>query len=109
MILFGRKDKHLATEKLPKEVCPECKKPGGVISLFQIYFHVALLPMIAINRKAASQCLSCRDVKTIKDFSESQLEVANAMKAKHKTPYWTMIGGAIMLVLLIVKLVLKWT
>lgn len=109
MILFGRKDKHLVTEKLPAEVCPNCKKPGGVLSMFIIYFHIALLPIIPISRKIASQCLSCRDVKILKDFSETQTALATAMRKKYKTPYWTMIGGAILLILLIVKLILKWT
>lgn len=109
MILFGRKDKYIATKTNPKEVCSECNKKGGVVSLFQIYFHIFLLPIIPISRKAASQCLNCKHIKTQRFFNEEQLKDAEQLKEDNKTPLWTMIGGAILLVLLIIKLVLKFT
>ena len=49
MILFGRKDKHIGTREIPSEVCSECGKRGGVVSIFQIFFHIALIPVIPIS------------------------------------------------------------
>lgn len=108
MILFGRKDKHIGTKELPNEVCIECGKKGGVVSLFQIFFHVALIPIIPISRKIASQCYSCRAVKVEKQFSEHQKEVSILLKKEFKTPWWTLIGASIIFILLFFKLILKW-
>lgn len=109
MILFGKKDKHLATEQLPKEVCEACGKRGGVVSIFQIYFHVLLLPVIPVSRKTASQCLKCNKIKVEEFFSETQLEVSNRLKANHKTPLWALVGAAVLFLFLLGKLLLKWT
>jgi len=108
MILFGKKDKHIVTEQLPKEVCEDCGKRGGVVSLFQIYFHILMLPIIPVSRKTASQCLKCRKIKVEQYFSETQLNVANELKGTYKTPLWSMIGGGALFVFLVVKLILKW-
>lgn len=108
MILFGRRDKYLATREIPSEVCDECKKRGGVVSIFQIYFHMFKIPIIPLARRVASQCYSCRNVKVERDFSEQQKAVGALLKKEVKTPYWTMIGGSVLLVGLIVKLVMKW-
>ena len=107
MILFGRKDKYIATKDMPNEVCPECGKRGGIVSIFQIYFHILRLPVAPVSRKVASQCLHCRDVKIEKDFSESQKAAGAELRAKNKTPLWTMIGAGITLVFIVVKLVLR--
>lgn len=109
MILFGKKDKHIATEELPNEVCDKCRKRGGVISLFQIYFHVLLIPIIPVSRKTASQCLNCREIKTEKFFSENQIKVSAKLKSENKTKLWSMIGGLVLFIYLIFKLILKWT
>lgn len=109
MILFGRKDKPIFTENLPKEECVKCNRRGGVVSVFQIYFHIALLPILPLSRKTASQCLQCRNIKTEKFFSKTELEVSDRLKKEIKTPYWTMIGAALILLFLIIKLILKWT
>ena len=109
MILFGKKDKHIATEQLPKEVCDKCRKRGGVVSIFQIYFHILLLPIIPVSRKTASQCLKCREIKTEKFFSETQIEVSNKLRSENKTQLWSMIGGGVLFIFLVVKLILKWT
>lgn len=109
MILFGKKDKHITTEKLPKEVCDKCGKRGGVLSLFQIYFHILLIPIIPVSRKTASQCLSCREIKTEKFFSDAQSEVSTKLKLENKTKLWSMMGGLVLFVFLAYKLILKWT
>lgn len=108
MILFGRKDKPIFTQQLPKEVCVVCDRRGSVVSIFQIYFHIGLLPILPLSRKTATQCLHCRNVKTEKFFSESEKVASDQLKKEVKTPYWTMIGAAIILLLLIIKLALKW-
>ena len=108
MILFGRKDKHIGTREIPNEVCVECGKKGGIVSLFQIFFHIALIPVIPISRKIASQCYSCRAVKVEKQFSEQQIEASILLKKEYKTPLWTLIGASIIFILLLFKLILKW-
>lgn len=108
MILFGRKDKHLGTREISNEVCVECGKKGGVVSVFQIFFHIALIPVIPISRKVASQCYSCRAVKVEKQFSEQQREVCTLLKKEFKTPLWTLIGASIIFIFLLCKLILKW-
>jgi len=109
MILFGKKDKHIVTEQVPKEVCEDCGKRGGVVSLFQIYFHVLTLPIIPVSRKTASQCLKCRKIKVEQYFSEIQLSVSNKLKNSYKTPLWSMIGAGALFVFVLLKLILKWT
>lgn len=108
MILFGRRDKYLATREIPSEVCDECKKRGGVVSIFQIYFHILKVPVIPLTRRVASQCYHCRHVKVEKHFTDQQKSVGALLKKEVKTPYWTMIGGSILLTGLIVKLIIKW-
>ncbi|MFT4900174.1 MAG: hypothetical protein ACI9U0_001975 [Flavobacteriales bacterium] len=108
MILFGRKDKHIGTREIPNEICVECGKKGGVVSVFQIFFHIALIPVIPISRKIASQCYSCRVVKVEKQFSIKQREVSVLLKKEFKTPLWTLIGASIIFILLLYKLILKW-
>ena len=70
MILFGRQDKVLATREIPSEVCEHCGKRGGVVSIFQIYYHVLKVPFVPLARRTASQCYHCRKVKLQKNFSE---------------------------------------
>lgn len=109
MILFGRKDKVLATREIPSEVCEECGKRGGVVSIFQIYYHVAKIPFVPLARRTASQCYSCRKVKLQKNFSDQQKEVADLLKNEAKTPLWTMIGASLILLYIIINFVLKFT
>ena len=71
MILFGRKDKLLLTQELPDELCESCGKKGGVVSIFQIYYHIIKIPLIPLSKKAASQCYSCRKVKVKRDLTFS--------------------------------------
>lgn len=107
MILFGRRDKVLATREIPSEVCDECGKRGGIVSIFQIYYHIAKVPFIPLARRTASQCYSCRHVKVQKNFSEQQQEVAALLKKEAKTPLWTMIGAGLIFIYVIISLILK--
>lgn len=107
MILFGRKDKLLATREIPSEVCEECGKRGGIVSVFQLYYHILLVPMIPLTRKAASQCYSCRKVKVQKYFSPQQKEVTDLLKKEAKTPLWTLIGVSIIFLGVMLSLVLR--
>lgn len=107
MILFGRKDKVIGTRELPSEVCEECGKRGGIVSVFQIYYHIATLPFIPLSRRTASQCYSCRKVKLEKNFSEQQKSVSDLMKKDYKTPYWTFAGAGLIMLYIIINFVLK--
>lgn len=107
MILFGRKDKLLGTYEIPNEVCRECNKRGGIVSIFQIYFHILRIPVFPTSRKVASQCYHCRHVDVKKNFSHQQLEKANELSTAFKTPFWTMTGVLIMFILLVGKIVYK--
>ncbi len=107
MILFGRKDKLLTTREIPEEFCESCGKKGGVVSIFQIYYHVAKIPLFPLSRRAASQCYSCRKVKLKKDFSEQQKAVESLLKKETKTPWWTMIGSWLLLAYLVINYLVK--
>jgi hypothetical protein len=104
MILFGRKDKLLITQEISDELCESCGKRGGVLSVFQIYYHIFKIPVIPLSKKAASQCYSCRKVKVKRNFSDEQNKVAELLKKESKTPLWTMTGaGFILIYTIIVK------
>lgn len=103
MILFGRKDKLLATREISNEFCEDCGKKGGVVSIFQIYYHVIKIPLMPLSKKAASQCYSCRKVKVKRDFSDEQKRVAALLKKESKTPLWTMIGAGIILIYMVIS------
>ncbi|MAW65949.1 MAG: hypothetical protein CMD18_07125 [Flavobacteriales bacterium] len=103
MILFGRNDKLLLTQELPDELCESCGKKGGVVSIFQIYYHIIKIPLIPLSKKAASQCYSCRKVKVKRDFSEEQNRVAKFLKKESKTPLWTITGACFLLIYMIVS------
>ena len=107
MILFGRKDKLLATREIPNELCESCGEMGGVVSIFQIYYHVAKIPFFPLSRRVASQCYSCRKVKVKKDFSDQQKTVAELLRKETKTPLWTMIGSGLILVYLFLNYLIK--
>ena len=106
MILFGRKDSLLITEKIPDELCDNCNKRGGVVSIFQIYYHIVKIPLIPLSKKAASQCYSCRQVKVKRNFSDEQKRVAEILKKKSKTPLWTMLGAGLILIYIIISKVI---
>tara|TARA_Y100000589_G_scaffold300235_1_gene310215 strand:+ start:2123 stop:2452 length:330 start_codon:yes stop_codon:yes gene_type:complete len=103
MILFGRKDKLLATRELSEELCESCGARGGVVSVFQIYYHVTKIPFFPLSKKAASQCYKCRKVKLKRDFSEEQKRVATLLKKESKTPLWTMTGAGLIFVYIIIS------
>jgi hypothetical protein len=103
MILFGRKDKLLDTQELPDELCESCGKKGGVVSVFQIYYHIIKIPLIPLSKKAASQCYSCRKVKVKRAFSEEQNRVAKFLKKKSKTPLWTFTGACFLFIYIIIS------
>ena len=107
MILFGRKDKLLATREIPQELCESCGERGGIVSVFQIYYHVAKIPFFPLSRRAASQCYSCRKVKVKKDFSNQQIMVSELLKKETKTPFWTMIGSGLILIYLVLNYLIK--
>lgn len=109
MILFGRKDKVLKTHELSEEVCEYCGKKGGVVSIFQIYYHIGLIPFIPLSRRTASQCYSCRKVKLEKNFSSEQKEAAKLLKKEVKTPIWTLIGASLLLIYIFFNLVIKFS
>jgi len=107
MILFGRKDKVIGTREIPSEVCEECGKRGGVVSVFQIYYHIATIPFIPLSRRTASQCYSCRKVKLEKNFSEQQKSVSDLLKKEFKTPLWTLVGAGLIFTYILITLILK--
>jgi len=107
MILFGRKDKLLATREITDELCDSCGNKGGVVSIFQIYYHVAKIPLFPLSRRVASQCYSCRKVKIKKDFSDQQKMVAELLRQESKTPFWTLIGAVLILFFLLVNYLVK--
>ncbi|MBK21089.1 MAG: hypothetical protein CMP63_02055 [Flavobacteriales bacterium] len=107
MILFGRKDKLLATREIPEELCESCGERGGIVSIFQIYYHVAKIPFFPLSRRAASQCYSCRKVKVKKDFSNQQRMVSKLLKKETKTPLWTMIGSCLILICLVLNYLIR--
>ena len=103
MILFGRKDKLLATREISEELCESCGERGGVVSVFQIYYHVAKIPFFPLSKKAASQCYACRKVKVKRNFSDEQKRIALLLKKESKTPLWTMTGTALILIYIIIS------
>lgn len=107
MILFGRKDKLLGTREIPSEVCETCQKRGGIVSIFQIYFHILRIPVFPTSRKVASQCYNCREVKTEKGFSNQQKEIGKILFKEYKTPFWSMSGAVILFALLVIKYIFK--
>lgn len=107
MILFGRKDKVMRTREIPSEVCDHCGKKGGVVSIFQIYYHIAKIPFIPLSRRTASQCYSCRKVKLEKNFSDQQKSVSDLLKKEFKTPFWTFTGAGLIMLYIVINLVLK--
>ena len=107
MILFGRKDKVLETREILGEVCDHCGKKGGVVSIFQIYYHIGLIPFIPLSRRTASQCYTCRKVKVEKNFSNQQREVAQLLKKEAKTPFWTLTGASLICLYIVINFLLK--
>ena len=107
MILFGRKDKVLLTKEIPLEVCKDCGKKGGVVSVFQIYYHIAGIPFVPLARRMASQCYSCRNVNVQKNFSGNQKEVAILLKKESKTPLWTMIGAGLIFFYILIRFLIR--
>tara|TARA_B100000609_G_C16867592_1_gene258360 strand:+ start:53 stop:382 length:330 start_codon:yes stop_codon:yes gene_type:complete len=107
MILFGRKDKLLATREIPEELCESCGERGGIVSIFQIYYHVVKIPFFPLARRAASQCYSCRKVKVKKDFSNQQRMVSKLLKKETNTPLWTMIGSGLILICLVFNYLIR--
>tara|TARA_Y100000739_G_C20211203_1_gene285604 strand:+ start:24 stop:353 length:330 start_codon:yes stop_codon:yes gene_type:complete len=107
MILFGRKDKLLGTREIPDELCESCGEKGGVVSIFQIYYHIAKIPFFPLARRAASQCYSCRKVKVKRNFSDQQKSVAELLKKEFKTPLWTMIGLCLILIFSLLNYLIK--
>lgn len=107
MILFGRKAHHLKLQEDSSQNCSKCGSQRTAISLFQKYFHVFWMPVFPIKKEAASQCLNCKQVLVEKKFPAAHLQIAQALKRGVKTPFWTFIGGFLLVLGLLLKMILR--
>jgi predicted nucleic-acid-binding Zn-ribbon protein len=105
MILFGRKGTHLGLKET-KFACEKCGNTSTVLSIFQSYFHIFLIPILPINKTAAAQCVKCRNVIYKKRLSIEYLNIFNALKKQYKTPIWTFSGALLILLIYLLNILL---
>lgn len=104
MILFGRKGVHLGLTETDIK-CEKCGNSKTVLSIFQSYFHIFLLPIVPVNKTAAAQCLKCRNVIYKKRLNAHYLEIFKLLKKQYKTPIWTFLGAFFIILIYLIFLI----
>lgn len=103
MILFGRKGTHLGLTET-NIACEKCGNKTTVLSIFQSYFHIFLIPILPVNKTAAAQCVQCRNVIYKKRLSSEYLNIFKSLKKQYKTPLWTFSGAFFIILIYIISL-----
>ena len=100
MIVYGTKAKQLAKEALTDK-CPNCGTQNSVdMYVFQKYAHVFWIPFTPIGKTGVSQCSHCKQALKTKEMPTQLKASYDNVKAQTKTPFWTFIGLALLVVLI---------
>jgi hypothetical protein len=100
MIVYGTKAKQLAKESLTDK-CPNCGTQNSLdMYVFQRYAHVFWIPFAPIGKTGVSQCDHCKQVLKQKEMPTPLKASYDNVKAQTKTPFWTFIGLALLVVLI---------
>jgi hypothetical protein len=100
MIVYGTKAKQLAKEALTDK-CPNCGTQNSLdMYVFQKYAHLFWIPFMPIGKTGVSQCSHCKQVLKQKEMPTQLKAAYDNVKAQTKTPVWTFIGLALVVVLI---------
>ena len=100
MIVYGTKAKQLAKEALTDK-CPNCGTQNSLdMYVFQKYAHLFWIPFVPIGKTGVSQCNHCKQVLKQKEMPAQLKAAYDNVKAQTKTPVWTFIGLALVVVLI---------
>ncbi|MDQ2863597.1 MAG: hypothetical protein M3R50_08125 [Bacteroidota bacterium] len=104
MIVFGRKAKKIASERL-SEQCPGCNTQSVDMYLFQEYGHVFWIPFLPVGRLGMSQCSKCGQVLKTKQIPANFVAEYEKLKKKTKVPFWTFSGLALVGIIIIASII----
>jgi hypothetical protein len=101
MIIYGTKAKQLKQETLFSEKCASCEKQNVVdMFIIQRWFHVFWIPFFPIGKVGVSQCSHCKNMLKEKEMTPQLRMAAANLKSQSKTPLFTFIGLALLIVLI---------
>ncbi len=93
MIIFGSRGSKIGELNIQGTTCSHCgQKDTQRISVFGKYFHIFWIPILAIGKKAYSECTHCK--KTIEEdaFTPELKTQYQAQAANVKRPIWHSLG-----------------
>ena len=105
MIIFGLRNKVLATESIPG-TCPVCKENNCLqMTLYQQYVTLFFIPSFPTEKKEASVCTRCGAKLQLRYMSPAFTEIYNRLKSTTPRPLWLFTGCGIMVIGLIALLI----
>ncbi|MBY0536820.1 MAG: zinc ribbon domain-containing protein [Chitinophagaceae bacterium] len=101
MLIYGSRATKLKAEPIVY-TCKHCQsKNTTTMVMFQKYAHVFWIPFCPIKKLAVTQCEHCKQVLEQKQFDPELKEIFAEQKSTLKTPIWTFIGLALLIVLIV--------
>lgn len=99
MIIYGSRATQVGHEQ-PTDKCPNCESQNTLdLFVFQRYAHVFWIPFIPIGKTGVSQCSNCKQVLKYNEMPAPLKTTYHQASSKSKTPLWTFIGLAAVIVL----------
>lgn len=101
MIIYGKRKTEIGAENMFAEKCPNCGTQNSVnMHIFQTYAHIFWIPMFPMLKTGVSQCNSCKQVLYKSEMPPQIKDAYNNLKSKSKTPWWTFIGVALLVLVI---------
>jgi len=109
MFLAGKKNHELKCKTAAKVTCAKCDtKNSTVVFVFGTYKHLLQIPFLAGNKFGKSVCSNCNQSYDLIEMPDAIKLTYYELKEITKTPIWFYIGGIIIKVLVIIKIVSKY-
>jgi ribosomal protein L40E len=109
MFLAGKKSIELNTTNAPKVICPSCNaKNSTMVFVFGSYKHLLQIPFLAGPKFGKSVCNNCNQTFTLSEMPDAIKLAYYELKEITKTPFWFYIGGVVIKLLIIIKILSKY-
>ena len=109
MFLAGKKNTVLNSKTDSKIICPSCTtKNNTVVFVFGSYKHLLQIPFFAGAKFGKSVCSNCNQTYDLSKMPDAIKLSYYELKEVTKTPLWFYIGGIVIKVLVIIKIISKY-
>ena len=104
MLIFGTGSR-LLLQLLVADKCGHCNTENSIhMYVFQKYFHIFWIPVFPTGQRIVSQCTFCKQVLASNQMPDSYTDAYYRAKEQAKTPWWSFIGLAVILLIMVVAM-----